>query len=109
VAENTLFAVSDPNSVIELDEMRRALAALETEQREAVLLIGAGGLRYSEAAEVCGAKIGTMKSRASRGRARLQEILEAGDYEADGHPCGDAMAMIFAQIDHIRGRATPVY
>ena len=104
IAENTLYAVSDPIKVIELDEMRRALAALETEQREAVLLIGAGGLPYAVAAKVCGAKVGTMKSRASRGRVRLQEILDAGDYGMDGERCGDATAIIFAQVARICAR-----
>ena len=101
VAENALHAVSNPSSILELDEMRRALTALPTEQREAVILIGAGGFAYDEAAAICGASVGTVKSRASRGRGRLRVILESGAYEADGLPCSGAMAMIFAQLDQI--------
>lgn len=104
-AENTLHAVSNPSSILELDEMRRALTALPTEQREAVMLIGAGGYAYDEAAEICGANVGTIKSRASRGRGRLREILKRGAYAADGLPCGAAMAMILAQVDQISRRA----
>src|SRR5512143_2844085 len=43
-AERTLVAVTNPTSAIELDELRRALMALPVEQREALILIGAGGL-----------------------------------------------------------------
>ena len=106
VAENSLFAVSDPDQALELDELRRALAALEVDQREAVLLVGAGGLAYEDAARVCGAKSGTMKSRVSRGRARLQELMIVGRHEADGESCADAMGLIFAQVARIRQRAT---
>ena len=57
-------------------EFRDALALLADEQREALILVGASGLSYEEAAKICGCAIGTMKSRASRGRARLAELLQ---------------------------------
>lgn len=88
VAETTLFAVSDPDKALELDELRRALPGLNPEQREAVLLIGAGELAYEDAARISGANKGTMKSRVSRGRARLHEILAAGDYKRNGRAAG---------------------
>ena len=43
-----------------------------------VLLIGASGFSYEEAAEICGVKVGTVKSRVSRARARLEEIMQGG-------------------------------
>jgi RNA polymerase sigma-70 factor (ECF subfamily) len=61
-------------------ELRAALMQLSVEQREAVLLIGAEGLSYDQAAEVCGTKVGTMKSRVNRARSRLAELLR---YEHD--------------------------
>jgi RNA polymerase sigma-70 factor, ECF subfamily len=56
-------------------DLRRALAKLADEQREALILIAAEGLTYAQAAQVCGVAIGTMKSRVHRGRARLAELL----------------------------------
>jgi RNA polymerase sigma-70 factor (ECF subfamily) len=103
VAENTLLAVSDPIKTLELDELRRALAGLKTEQREAVILIGAGGFGYEEVAAICGAAVGTIKSRTSRARARLHEILDTGAFVADGERCDAAMSNILAQVQQISG------
>ncbi|HWW12302.1 MAG TPA: sigma-70 family RNA polymerase sigma factor, partial [Brevundimonas sp.] len=50
-AERTLVAVDDPESPVALDELRLALATLPEEQREALILVGAGGFAYEEAAE----------------------------------------------------------
>jgi RNA polymerase sigma-70 factor (ECF subfamily) len=62
-------------------EMRDFLSALQTlpdDQREALILVGASGLSYEEAAEVLGTRIGTVKSRVSRARARLEATLDGG-------------------------------
>jgi RNA polymerase sigma-70 factor, ECF subfamily len=48
---------------------------LSVEHREAVLLIGAEGLSYEEAALICGVAVGTVKSRVNRARRRLAELL----------------------------------
>jgi RNA polymerase sigma-70 factor (ECF subfamily) len=55
--------------------MKTALASLAPRQREAILLIGAEGLTYEEAARVCQTSIGTIKSRVNRARTRLAELL----------------------------------
>ena len=60
-------------------DVQRALAALPDEYREAVALHDLGGLRYEEIALVTGAALGTVKSRISRGRRRLAEMLEQRD------------------------------
>jgi RNA polymerase sigma-70 factor (ECF subfamily) len=60
---------------LDLDDLRTALAKLSVEQREVLLLIGAEGMSYEEAAQICGIKIGTVKSRVNRARARLAELL----------------------------------
>ena len=62
-------------SQIEFNEMRHALLKLPEDQREAIILVGASGLSYEEAAEICGAAVGTIKSRVSRARARLAALL----------------------------------
>jgi RNA polymerase sigma-70 factor (ECF subfamily) len=62
---------------IELMQMRQALMQLPAEQREAVILIGASGLSYEEAAAVIRCAVGTVKSRVSRARERLATLLDA--------------------------------
>lgn len=56
-------------------DLRDALATLAPDQREAVILVGGAGLSYDEAAEVTGVAAGTVKSRVSRARARLSELM----------------------------------
>ena len=62
---------------LQMNEFLAAFATLPAEQREALALVGASGYSYEEAAEMCGVKIGTIKSRANRGRARLMDLLHA--------------------------------
>lgn len=57
-------------------DVARALAALQPEYREAVALYDLGGIPYEEIARITGTNLGTVKSRISRGRRRLAEILE---------------------------------
>ncbi|HRD45212.1 MAG TPA: sigma-70 family RNA polymerase sigma factor [Caulobacter sp.] len=100
-AERTLVAVDDPEAPVALDELRLAMAMLPDEQREALILVGAGGFAYEEAADICGCAVGTVKSRVSRARKALQGILEAGDYERDGGEAGDAMRSILADAERL--------
>ena len=60
---------------MDMQDFKKALAQLPDDQREAVILIGASGFSYEEAAEICDCAVGTMKSRVSRARTRLQDIL----------------------------------
>lgn len=66
-----------PGQDIHMDmlDFRAALAQLSAEQREALILIGAAGYSYDEAAEICCCAVGTIKSRVNRGRGRLAEML----------------------------------
>ena len=57
--------------------MRTAMQQLPDEHREALILVGAAGLTYEEAAEICGCALGTIKSRVNRARTRLLKIMEA--------------------------------
>ena len=63
---------------LEFAEFRRAFDTLPVEQREALVLVGADGFSYEEAAAVCGAPIGTVKSRVSRARRELGKLMSAG-------------------------------
>ncbi|SES98264.1 RNA polymerase sigma factor [Paracoccus homiensis] len=67
-----------------LKDFRAAFEQLPDEQREALILVGASGFSYEEAADMTGVAIGTVKSRANRGRRKLAELLHmAEDEELD--------------------------
>ncbi len=100
-AERTLIAVDDPEAPVALDELRLGLGMLPPEQREALVLVGAGGFAYEEAAEICGCAVGTVKSRVSRARRALQAILEDGSYRRDGGSASDAMSSILADAERL--------
>ncbi len=61
---------------VELEALRVALDDLPPTHREAIVLVGAAGLSYEEAAEIAGCALGTIKSRVNRARNRLAEALE---------------------------------
>lgn len=105
VAERTLVAVTSGTANLELDELRRAMAMLPDDQREALILIGAGGLSYDEASAICGVAVGTIKSRVSRARDRLALIYANGEIDSDEQAPCVAMAAIFHQLDQLRRAA----
>jgi RNA polymerase sigma-70 factor, ECF subfamily len=70
---------------MDLLDFRAALQRLPNDQREALILIGASGLSYEEAAGICGCAIGTMKSRVNRARNRMSEMLSINADETLGH------------------------
>ena len=82
VAERTLQAPMGQEDPLHLADMRRALMTLPRVRREAILLVGAGGFSYEEAAEICQTAVGTMKSRVGRARAALNEMLDGGTMPA---------------------------
>lgn len=59
--------------------IEHGLAELPEDQRLVVILCDLQGLAYDEIAEVTGANLGTVKSRLSRGRARLRDVLRQGE------------------------------
>ena len=60
---------------LDMQDFRRALDALPADQREALVLVGAAGFSYEEAAEISGCAVGTIKSRVNRARTKLGELL----------------------------------
>jgi RNA polymerase sigma-70 factor (ECF subfamily) len=60
---------------MEMQDFRSALTRLPDDQREALILVGAAGFSYEEAAEISGCAVGTIKSRVNRARNRLGEML----------------------------------
>ena len=65
----------EQNGRLEFEELRGALAKLPSDQRETLILVVASGASYEEAAEICGCRVGTIKSRVHRARARLAQML----------------------------------
>ena len=87
VAERVLIAQAAQHDGLNLQDVQDALQKLPLEQREVLILIGANGLSYEEAAEVMGCAIGTIKSRLARGRTALSILIngtEQYNAELDG-------------------------
>ena len=83
---DTLKSQPEQNSRVEFEEFRTALSKLPPDQREALILVGASGFSYEEAAEICQCAVGTIKSRVNRARSRLAELLaieSADDFGPD--------------------------
>lgn len=87
----------------ELSDTARALSQLSDEQREALILVGAGGFSYEDAAAICHCAVGTVKSRVARARKSLLSILEGEDpLPPSSHAAeGDAADEIMAQLDRL--------
>lgn len=88
-----LSAIPEQGGHLDFEDFRTALAKLSSDQREAILLVGAEGFSYEDAARICATKVGTIKSRVNRARMRLAELL---GYEgvADIGPEGVMRAVI---------------
>jgi RNA polymerase sigma-70 factor, ECF subfamily len=104
VAEATLVASDKPSDNLELLSLRNALLMLPDDQREALVLVGAGGMAYEEVAEICGCAVGTIKSRVSRARKAVIQIIDANgasyntDRRIDAH---EAFDDLMAQVDDL--------
>jgi RNA polymerase sigma-70 factor (ECF subfamily) len=72
---STMVATTDPTARRQLVELDRALARLSAEQREVLLLVGLEGMDYESVAEILDVPTGTVRSRLSRGRERLRELM----------------------------------
>lgn len=94
---------------VELSDMARALRTLPPEQREALILVGAGGFSYDDAAKISKCAIGTVKSRVARARKALAAILE-GKTPLPSEPRpngGDATDEIISQLDRLAPIESP--
>lgn len=60
---------------LDLQDLKLALRQLSEEQREAILLVGASGVSYEEAAAICDCAVGTIKSRVNRARQKLMDLM----------------------------------
>jgi len=108
-ASKILAAPAAQEKHVDLGDLRRALLHLPQPQREALILVGAGGFAYEEAAEICGCAVGTIKSRVARGRVALEQLMSGGkltsrrDEEGTGH---SPLQSIMGEVDALsQGRA----
>ena len=105
IEEHADSVVSKPAQVAhaECNELWTALDKLEPRQREVLIMIGASGLSYDEAAKMCGCPTGTIKSRVYRARAELAQLLSIEgpeDFEEDR-----VIAAVVAGGDRVAMRA----
>lgn len=84
----------------ELSDVARAMRRLPDVQREALVLVGAGGVTYEDAAKICDTEVGTVKSRVARARIALMKILDETEGRSSGMrpPVGGAMKDILGQL-----------
>ena len=94
---------STPNQNAHMDflDFSGALQQLSADQREALILVGASGMSYEEAAEICGVRVGTVKSRVSRARSRLDEIMNGG-FDLPGGDSAERSANEIAEAMRLR-------
>ncbi|HEX8193304.1 MAG TPA: sigma-70 family RNA polymerase sigma factor [Allosphingosinicella sp.] len=104
-ASKLLAAPASQDRHVELSDMQRALLHLPQPQREALILVGAGGFAYEEAAEICGCAVGTIKSRVARGRVALENLLAEGKLpsrrEHETNPNQSALQSIMSEVDDL--------
>lgn len=105
VAERTLVQNPEGASRLELDELRRALAMLPDAQREALILVAAGDVPYEQAADILGVRIGTIKSRVSRGRETLAEIMAKGELKPFTDAPEQALESLVAEARLVQARS----
>ena len=101
VAERILTAPDGQEEPIHLSDLHRALLTLPAERREALLLVGAGGFSYEEAAAICGCAVGTIKSRVGRARAALTEMLANGSIPRRSTDDDVAHSAILEELDEV--------
>ena len=85
VHSNRVAVHAEQQGHLDMADLRTALAMLPDDQREAIILVGASGFSYIEAADICQVAVGTIKSRVNRARARLSILMQMDPGENFGH------------------------
>ena len=103
VADKILSAPASQDKHVELGDLQRALQYLPETQREALILVGAGGFAYEEAAEICGVAVGTIKSRVARGRVALEAVMLGNDLPSRRtDPDNDGISALDTIMDQVK-------
>lgn len=104
VAERTLSTPAHQDHQMQLTDLQRALMRLPPAQREALILVGAGGFSYEEAASICDCAVGTVKSRVARARVALDEMIDNGLLPARSEnslAVGDTTEAIMSEMEKL--------
>src|SRR5262245_16360362 len=102
VADQTLVSYGEQQSALSLSDLARNLRQLPDEQREALILVGAGGFSYEEAAGICKCAVGTIKSRVARARVALAQSIDGKRVKRQSPTANkSATADILAQLDDL--------
>ena len=104
-AAKILSAPAEQDKHVDLGDMQRALLELPQPQREALILVGAGGFAYEEAAQICGCAVGTIKSRVARGRVALENLMQSDQLPSrrqhKSDPEKSALQKIMGEVDDL--------
>lgn len=90
---------AEQHGYLDMADLKTALQQLPEDQREAIILVGASGFSYEEAADICNVAIGTIKSRVNRARNKLGELLHiesTNDFQPDTNLQGVSSAAAVA-------------
>jgi RNA polymerase sigma-70 factor (ECF subfamily) len=91
-------SASNAEASLQLRDLERALGKLLVEQREIILLVALEGMSYADVAAVVGVPVGTVRSRLSRGRAALRQLMDTGERTAPApHTEADRPALLDAR------------
>lgn len=96
-----LAVPGEQHSRIDFNDFQEALAKLPADHREVLILIGASGFSYEEAADICGVAVGTIKSRLNRARGKLAQLM-AIENVGDIGPDAMSQAAIEQSVRSIR-------
>jgi len=91
----------DHDGRLQMRDFRVAFETLPDEQREALILVGAQGFSYDEAAATAGVAVGTIKSRVNRARIALTELMELDS--SDAMEMTDSATMSVIQRETVLG------
>ena len=104
VAERILVTRGAQEDTLDLVDVLRGLATLPETHREALILVAIGNLSYEEIADICGVALGTVKSRISRARAMLANVIASGqmpDFRHNFVLTGKAVDAFFDQLAEV--------
>lgn len=100
-ADRLLAAQASQDKTIELHDLMRALQQIPAPQREALILVGAGGLSYEDAADIAGVALGTIKSRVCRARVALEAIMDSGQLATKRREFGDGESSVINLLAYL--------
>jgi len=94
----TLFVKPDHDGRLAYGDFQKAFDKLSPEHREVLILVGASGFSCEQAASTMGVAVGTVKSRTSRARKRLGELMGLAEGE-------DVLSGVDAATEAVMGRS----